>query len=1064
MAKKSSTTSNVSSPASTGGAGTFFEQHVNAFWLTHLLVRGIPPILQDCVVVEVHLQTERLGWHTDDFLIVGERRSGNRRKLAGQVKRTFRVSATDDECKKAVQDFWMDFNSSERFTPDADRFALITFRGTNTLLEHFSGLLDCARAARDRAEFESRLRTPGVLSAKAVEYCNEIQKIVGETEGKNVTVSDVWPFLRVLHVLSLDLNSATGQAEAAMKTLLAHTASEQDAVGAADATWSTLLREIGEGMPTARTFRREDLPETLKRRHSASAAYLPDLSLAPPPLLRTEWAFQGRTEEIAALRGVLLADPPGAAAVLGPAGIGKSTLTLHVLHDPDVRAQYGGRRFFVRLDGARSAEAAAGLVAAQLGVRPDQDVFAQVSAALGRSRTVLVLDNLETPWEADRVATEEWLRHLGAVTGLALVVSVRGTVSPGGLSLPALVLVEPLSAIQARALFLSIAPMHAQDARLDTLLGPLDGVPLAVVLLARVSSGNDLGNLAREWAQRRTEMLRELGPGSDRLTSWAVSLELSWHSPRMDASARRFIALLAPFPAGVATDDLAALWEDSFASARIIAQVGLGYFEAGRLRMLAPVREHIHRHHPPAEIDLDRACGHYASLARAFGSKVGRNDGAAAAARLAPELANIDIAVRRGLDGRETEHWIDVACDLTGLADFCGQHEPSPLPAALAAAERLRDVRRQGRCQFDLARVALGRSRHEEAHWRFEQALLLFRQEGDVQGEANCICKLGEIALGRSRHGEAHQRFEQSLRLFHQVGDILGEANCILFLGDVALRCSRYEDAHRHFTRSLPLFRQVGNLQAEANCIQRLGDLALVCSRHEESQRCYEQAISSYRQVGDIVGEANCMRSLGHIELRRSRPEEARPHFERAIPLYRQVGNIFGEADCILSLGDLEFGDSMHEEARRRFEHALALSRHAGDLFVEANCLQRLGNLAHVCSRYEEAQKLCEQALPLYRQVGNRLGEANCLQSLGLIALACSRPADAHQRLKRSLELYSAIPDPYSMGRTHVHLSRLAINEQERRRHIEEARRLWTSIDRLDLIATLDRERMEGTQ
>ena len=154
----------------------------------------------------------------------------------------------------------------------------------------------------------------------------------------------------------------------------------------------------------------------------------------------------------------------------------------------------------------------------------------------------------------------------------------------------------------------------------------------------------------------------------------------------------------------------------------------------------------------------------------------------------------------------------------------------------------------------------------------------------------------------------------------------------------------------------------------------------------------------------------------------------------------------------------------MHEEARRRFEHALALSRHAGDLFVEANCLQRLGNLAHVCSRYEEAQKLCEQALPLYRQVGNRLGEANCLQSLGLIALACSRPADAHQRLKRSLELYSAIPDPYSMGRTHVHLSRLAINEQERRRHIEEARRLWTSIDRLDLIATLDRERMEGTQ
>jgi hypothetical protein len=95
----------VSSPISTGGAGPFFEQHVAAYWLAQLLVRGIPPILHDCTVEEVHLQTEHLGWHTDDFLIVGQNGSGDYRKLVGQVKRTFTVSSTDDECKKAVQDF-----------------------------------------------------------------------------------------------------------------------------------------------------------------------------------------------------------------------------------------------------------------------------------------------------------------------------------------------------------------------------------------------------------------------------------------------------------------------------------------------------------------------------------------------------------------------------------------------------------------------------------------------------------------------------------------------------------------------------------------------------------------------------------------------------------------------------------------------------------------------------------------------------------------------------------------------------------------------------------------------
>lgn len=257
----------VSSPASTGGAGTFFEQHVGGYWLAQLLVRGIPPVLHDCAVVEVHLQTEHLGWHTDDFLIVGQNGSGDRRKLAGQVKRTFTVSATDDECKKAVQDFWKDFRNPQLFSPAVDRFALVTLRGTNTLLEHFLGLLDCARAAHDGAEFERRLATPGFVSAKAVQYCDELRTIIGETEG-SVSAAQAWSFLCVLHILSLDLNSATRQTEATVKTLLAHTTGDQDAIGAAEASWNALLREVGEGMPGARSFRRDDLPDVLRHRHS----------------------------------------------------------------------------------------------------------------------------------------------------------------------------------------------------------------------------------------------------------------------------------------------------------------------------------------------------------------------------------------------------------------------------------------------------------------------------------------------------------------------------------------------------------------------------------------------------------------------------------------------------------------------------------------------------------------------------------------------------------------------------------------------------------------------------
>ena len=262
-----SNTDRVSSPASTGGAGTFFEQHVNAYWLALLLVRGIPPVLHDCTVDAVHMQTEHLGWHTDDFLIVGKNGSGQLRKLAGQVKRTFIVSAGNNECKKAVQDFWRDFKNPQEFSPDSDRFVLVTLRGTDTLLRHFSGLLDCARASRDNADFEHRLNTPGFIDKKAVLYCNEIQKIVGEAEDRDVLSSEVWPFLRVLHVLSLDLNTDTAQTEATIKSLLAHTADKPDAIGVADATWDALLHEASQGMSKARSYQRCNLPAELIQRH-----------------------------------------------------------------------------------------------------------------------------------------------------------------------------------------------------------------------------------------------------------------------------------------------------------------------------------------------------------------------------------------------------------------------------------------------------------------------------------------------------------------------------------------------------------------------------------------------------------------------------------------------------------------------------------------------------------------------------------------------------------------------------------------------------------------------------
>jgi tRNA A37 threonylcarbamoyladenosine biosynthesis protein TsaE len=261
------TQNRISSPEATGGAGSSFEQKVGAYWLVQLLVGCIPPVFVDCIVQRVAFQTEHLGWSTDDLLITCVNGADQTKQLAAQVKRTFTVSASNEECQKAILDFWKDFNNPQIFAPH-DRFLLITQRGTNTLLDHFTGLLDCARSARDAEDFERRLTTPGYVSAKSVDYADEIVKIIKTVQSMPTDRKTLWSFFRSVHVLSLDLTADAGQAEAAMKSLLAFTASGQDGIGAADATWNALLNEAGNAAPAARTYEFTDLPDVLRERHA----------------------------------------------------------------------------------------------------------------------------------------------------------------------------------------------------------------------------------------------------------------------------------------------------------------------------------------------------------------------------------------------------------------------------------------------------------------------------------------------------------------------------------------------------------------------------------------------------------------------------------------------------------------------------------------------------------------------------------------------------------------------------------------------------------------------------
>ena len=256
----------ISSPIASGGAGVFFEQHVDALFLALLLVRGFPPIIKDCQINAVQFQAEVDGWHTDDVLVSGQMGDGTQRRMAAQIKRKFIISTANEDCVKAILDFWDDFTDSERFNRRVDKLVLIVLRGTDTLLSNFNSLLDCARSAPDAAKFQERLAAPRYLSTTSRQQAASIRSIV-DKRGP-ISVEDFWEFLKVLHILSFDLNTATSQNEAWIKLLLAQTSKGPEPASLAEASWRELLELVSEGMPRGARFTRDDLPSSLRIRHS----------------------------------------------------------------------------------------------------------------------------------------------------------------------------------------------------------------------------------------------------------------------------------------------------------------------------------------------------------------------------------------------------------------------------------------------------------------------------------------------------------------------------------------------------------------------------------------------------------------------------------------------------------------------------------------------------------------------------------------------------------------------------------------------------------------------------
>ncbi|WP_188317068.1 AfsR/SARP family transcriptional regulator [Solihabitans fulvus] len=560
--------------------------------------------------------------------------------------------------------------------------------------------------------------------------------------------------------------------------------------------------------------------------------------------------FSGREAELHLLLSSVRADGKDGTAVAisaidGMAGVGKTTLAVHLAHR--LTPRYPDGQLFVDLHAHTPGRpplapaAALGKLLRAAGVPGDQipedveDRAVLWRATLAERRALVVLDNA-----VDSAQVRPLLP--GARGCLVLVTSRRRLAGLAGallLSLPA------LPHDDAVALFEHVvcdARPAAEAAAVAEVLALCGRLPLAIRIAATRLRHRPSWTIARFAARLRGQRRRlpELH-GED--SSVTAAFDLSYQ--HLDADQRRLFRLLGLHPgadidlhaaaalAGLSLCHAEDLLED-LVDAHLLQQPAAGRYclhellriyaadrcggedaDADRRAALTGLLDHYLRVAEVAAALLAPGGGRPVSTAPAPAA-LAVADQAHAAAWLAAELANVLAAAKHAAEHGWPAHVRDLSAALARELDGHGRHEDAEAlhTAAVAASRRLGDGVGEGHALHDLGVAHWRLGRHDDAGRHHRRALHAGRRAGERALEARALNGLGEAARATGQPAQALREHRRALAITHEIGDHLERSRAHTGLGHAHRDLDQHDEARDHWQQALAGYAEHGAPEA----------------------------------------------------------------------------------------------------------------------------------------------------------------------------------------------------------------------------------------------------------
>ncbi|KZP20434.1 hypothetical protein FIBSPDRAFT_1044881 [Athelia psychrophila] len=721
------------------------------------------------------------------------------------------------------------------------------------------------------------------------------------------------------------------------------------------------------------------------------------LSAPPPsqPLAPDIWF--GRGGIVSTLAGVVTGHENPRIAILGSGGMGKTATALHVIRDEAVVARYGDRIFFVACDAATSADLLASRILQTLGVAAaagENLVTAMHLALKAAPPTLLVIDNFESTWEAglDHAAIRDLLQKIVDCPSSTLIITMRATTAPPGIRWTYCDSLPPLSASSAKEVFLAINATFCDgsddgDEILDELLKELDYVPLAIHLLAHVSTDFAPRSVLKQWKKQRTRMLSLDTYTKDKLESVDVSISLSMESldVKRNSEAIQLLGMLCLLPDGLLRwEERLEVIEEAFGTAtsdlRLLRKCALVYTIGGKLGVLSPIRHFVLQNYPPDTPHAQCIFDIFWQLVRTYATIEYGPNLKGAIETLTPEMGNISSLIDHAVARDHGEPIVDIVIQISWHLRYT--HPSSHLLHKVSGVLASVPTEMQAGYWYVSGEMMYDQSEYSLATSMLMQARDLFLVIGERGGAAECSESLGENLRMQDKYSEAAAALKDAQAQFFELGDRSGAARCSQCLGEILHMQRKYSEATAVFTNARAEALEIGDRLVAAQCSRSLGDSLSMQGEYSEAAAVLTDARAQFLDIGGRLGGAQCSQSMGDILSMQSNYSEAAAILTDAGAEFLEIGGRLGAAQCSRALGDNLRMQGEYSEAAAVLTGARAQSLQINDRLGEAQCAQSLGEILLAQSKYTEAENLLMHARDQYLDIGLEDEATECSELL----------------------------------------------------------------------------------